>query len=63
MLRTRASVVEDPQALGYERNLGSIEEGKLADIVIVRADPRLNIELAAQIEVVVFRGQLSIGGR
>jgi imidazolonepropionase-like amidohydrolase len=54
----RAATFDAAAALGHERNLGVIEEGKLADVVIVRADPRLNIAHAAQIEAVVLRGQL-----
>ena len=32
-------------------------EGKLADLVMVRADPRVSITHIAQIEGVVLRGQ------
>jgi imidazolonepropionase-like amidohydrolase len=54
----RAATFDAATALGYERHLGSIEEGKFADIVIVKADPRLNIEHAALIETVILRGRL-----
>jgi imidazolonepropionase-like amidohydrolase len=54
----RAATFDAATALGYERHLGSIEAGKLADIVIVRADPRLDIRHAALIEGVVLRGRL-----
>jgi len=54
----RAATFDAATALGQERNLGVIEEGKLADLVIVRADPRSNIANASQIEAVVVRGRL-----
>jgi Amidohydrolase family len=54
----RAATLDAATALGHERHLGSIEEGKLADIVIVRADPRVNIQHAALIQAVVLRGRL-----
>jgi imidazolonepropionase-like amidohydrolase len=54
----RAATFDAAVALGHERQLGSMEAGKLADIVAVRADPRRNIEHAAQIDAVVLRGRL-----
>jgi imidazolonepropionase-like amidohydrolase len=53
----RAATFEAAAALGHEKDLGAIGEGKLADLVIVRADPRLSIANMAQIEAVVLRGQ------
>jgi imidazolonepropionase-like amidohydrolase len=54
----RAGTFDAALALGDERNLGSIDEGKLADIVVVRGDPRLNIVYASRVEAVVLRGRL-----
>jgi imidazolonepropionase-like amidohydrolase len=54
----RAATFDAAAALRQEQNLGAVEDGKLADIVIFRADPRLNIANVAQIEAVVIRGQL-----
>jgi imidazolonepropionase-like amidohydrolase len=54
----RAATFNAAAALRQEKNLGTVEEGKLADIVIVRADPRQNVAHAAQIEAVVLRGEL-----
>jgi hypothetical protein len=54
----RAATFAAATALRQERHLGSIEEGKLADIVIVKADPRMNIQHSALIEAVVLRGRL-----
>jgi imidazolonepropionase-like amidohydrolase len=53
----RAATFDAAAALGQERNLGVVEEGKQADLVIVRADPTLNVAGAAQIEAVVIRGR------
>ena len=54
----RAATFDAAAGLGRERDLGVIEEGKLADILIVRADPRLSVLDAASIEAVVLRGLL-----
>ncbi len=42
--------------LGKERDLGSIEEGKLADMVLLNADPLADISNAARIELVIKGG-------
>ena len=42
--------------LGRERELGSIEEGKLADVVLLEADPLQDIRNAQRIELVVKDG-------
>jgi imidazolonepropionase-like amidohydrolase len=54
----RAATLNAAAALGQEENLGVVEAGKLADIVLVRADPRVNIGNASRVEAVVLRGQL-----
>ena len=42
--------------LGRDRDLGSIEEGKLADLVLLGADPAQDIRNASHIEVVIKGG-------
>lgn len=42
--------------LGRERDLGTIEEGKLADLVLLHADPAENIENAKKIHAVIKAG-------
>jgi imidazolonepropionase-like amidohydrolase len=54
----RAATFNAAAALGQEENLGVVEAGKLADIVLIRADPRVNIANAGRVEGVVLRGQL-----
>lgn len=44
--------------LGKERELGSIEEGKIADMVLLAADPTTDINNAKQIVQVIKGGQL-----
>lgn len=44
--------------LGRERELGSIEEGKLADVVLLEADPLEDIRNAQRIELVVKGGRI-----
>ncbi len=44
--------------LGKEKDLGSIEEGKIADLVLLAADPTTDIKNAEQIVQVIKAGQL-----
>jgi Tol biopolymer transport system component len=46
------------RALGYGKDLGSIEVGKLADIVMVAGDPLHDIKDAARVERVMVDGRL-----
>jgi imidazolonepropionase-like amidohydrolase len=43
---------------GMERELGTIEVGKLADLVLLDGDPLANIRNTARINAVVLRGEL-----
>ncbi len=44
--------------LGKERDLGSVEEGKLADLVLLSADPLIGIRNAERIEMVIKGGAI-----
>lgn len=44
--------------LGQERELGSIEEGKQADLVLLSADPSADIDNAKQITAVIKAGKI-----
>jgi Tol biopolymer transport system component/imidazolonepropionase-like amidohydrolase len=46
------------KALGYGRDLGSLEAGKLADIVMVAGDPLRDIKDAAKVEQVMVDGRV-----
>jgi len=59
MLRT--STILGATALGLDKELGSIESGKLADIVIMDANPLVNIRNTNTIRYVVKNGRLYDG--
>ncbi|MFQ5689408.1 MAG: amidohydrolase family protein [Gemmatimonadota bacterium] len=44
--------------LGREREMGSVEEGKLADLVLLSADPLADIGHAEQVEMVIKGGRI-----
>ena len=48
--------------LGRGRDLGTIEPGKLADIIVVNGDPRFDITALGHVEVVVKDGVVVKGG-
>jgi imidazolonepropionase-like amidohydrolase len=50
------------QAIGRGRELGSIEPGKLADIIVVNGNPNFDITALSRVEVVVKDGVVYKGG-
>ena len=46
------------RALGKQETLGTIEAGKLADLVLLKADPTRDINNAKQIDTVIKNGQV-----
>ena len=52
----RIATLNGARFLGKEEQLGSIEEGKLADMVLLNADPSRNINNAKNIHMVIKNG-------
>ena len=49
------------QILGKGNELGTIEPGKLADIIVVRGNPLFDVANLANVEVVIKDGKVSKG--
>jgi len=49
--------------LGDEKDLGTLEPGKLADVIVVGADPLFDITALSRVEVVVKGGVVYKGGK
>lgn len=47
------------QACGHGDELGTLEPGKLADVIVVKGDPLLDIEAMSQIAVVIRAGEIA----
>ena len=54
----RAATIDPARHLGFDAHLGSIEDGKLADLVILSADPLADIHNTDDIEMVMLNGRL-----
>ena len=54
----RAGTIESARSLGMDRDIGSLEVGKLADLVILTADPSADIRNSDDIERVMLGGRL-----
>jgi hypothetical protein len=54
----QAATVTAADALGQSDNLGTLEEGKIADIVVLEADPLADIQNARRVRSVVKAGRV-----
>ena len=54
----RTSTVDPAQHLGFWEDIGSLEEGKLADLVVLDADPLADIRNTDKISYVMQNGRL-----
>ena len=54
----RAATLNNAQALGQAENLGTIEPGKLADFLVLGADPLADIRNTRKIERIIKGGRL-----
>ena len=52
----RAATINGARALGVDDRLGSVEAGKLADLVVVRGNPLEDIRAARDVELVIKNG-------
>jgi imidazolonepropionase-like amidohydrolase len=53
----RAGTIDGARYLGMESSLGTIQAGKLADLVILNSDPREDIRNSVDIHTVIKNGE------
>lgn len=58
----RIATIYGAESIGYGKDLGSIEAGKLADLVVLNSNPLENIRNSADIQLVVKGGEVYEGG-
>jgi len=54
----RAGTIESARSLGYDADVGSLEPGKLADLVVLNADPTKDIRNSDKVSKVMIGGRL-----
>jgi cytosine/adenosine deaminase-related metal-dependent hydrolase len=54
----RAATIYGAEAIGFGKDLGTIEAGKLADILVFDADPLADLRNTVEIQYVMKNGRL-----
>jgi len=54
----RAATTAPAEALGFDRDLGSLETGKLADLVVIDGDILADIRVSDRVTMVMLNGRL-----
>ena len=57
-----AGTIESARSLGYDKDVGSIEAGKLADLVVLNADPSADIRNSDKVDKVMIGGRFYDAG-
>jgi Tol biopolymer transport system component len=57
----RCATLHGAQAIGFEKDLGSIEVGKMADLIVLNKDPLADIHNTTSIRYVMRNGQMFEG--